>query len=319
MTSRGVEKMDYNTIGIDISKDRLDVHRLKDGQNCHFANDRQGFQALINWIGNENVRVIFEPTGPWHRSLEGALARQGISFVKVNPRRARRFAEATGTLAKTDRIDAALLAKMGKLLELQPSATHSPTMAELKELLVARDALIKDRTAAKNRGKTVTQPLLKRQNSNRLRHINTQLDAIDKEIENRVMADTDLAIRFDILTSIPGIAKTTAFALIIDMPELGSMDARQAACLAGLAPVTRQSGKWNGRAFIKGGRANLRQALYMPALVAIRFNPDMKAKYQQLCQAGKPPKVAITAIMRKLIVLANALLKKQKSWQRINA
>ncbi len=135
--------------------------------------------------------------------------------------------------------------------------------------------------------------------------------AIEKEIMLLIKGDPDLAGRFDILVSIPGVSALTAFALLIDMPELGTLDQGQAAALAGLAPVARQSGAWTGRAFIRGGRANVRQALYMPTLVAMRFNPDLKAKYDQL-KAGKAPKVAITAIMRKLIVLANALLRHRR-------
>lgn len=139
--------------------------------------------------------------------------------------------------------------------------------------------------------------------------------AIEKEIMLLVKNDPDLAGRFDILVSIPGLSTVTAFALLIDMPALGALDQGQAASLAGLAPVARQSGAWTGRAFIRGGRANVRQALSMPALVAIRFNPDLKAKYDQLKAAGKAPKVAITAIMRKLIVLANALLRHGRKWE----
>jgi transposase len=157
-------------------------------------------------------------------------------------------------------------------------------------------------------------PVLKRHNAERLKQIERQLGAIEAEIMERIQADPDLTRRFSILTSIPGISRLTAFALIIEMPELGTLEAAQAASLAGLAPVPRQSGRWTGRAFIRGGRASLRQALYMPAMVAARFNPDLKAKYDQLINARKPAKVAITAIMRKLIVLANALVSKNRMW-----
>jgi transposase len=156
--------------------------------------------------------------------------------------------------------------------------------------------------------------VLKRQNAERLHQIERQLAAIEAEIESRIKADPDLARRFAILLSIPGIARVSAFTLLIEMPELGAMDAKQAASLAGLAPVARQSGRWTGRASIRGGRASLRQALYMPALVAIRFNPDLKAKYRKLTSAGKPAKVAITALMRKFVVLANALLRHGRIW-----
>jgi transposase len=156
--------------------------------------------------------------------------------------------------------------------------------------------------------------LLKRQNGERLKQIQRHLGDLDQTILALIKTDPDLAQRLDILTSIPSVSHATACALIIDMPELGALQPSEAASLAGLAPVARQSGTWTGRAFIRGGRANVRQALYMPALVAMRFNPDLKAKYQALKAAGKPPKVAITALMRKLIILANALIKAQRKW-----
>jgi transposase len=180
---------------------------------------------------------------------------------------------------------------------------------------LAREALVKDRTAAKNRAMTLTLAILKRQNGEQLRQIARQIAAIDAEIMTHIEADPELAHRFAILVSIPGVSTITAFALLIDMPELGLLNNGQAASLAGLAPIARQSGTWTGRAFIRGGRANVRRALYMPALVAIRFNRDLKAKYDQLKTAGKASKVAITAIMRKMIILANALLRDGRKWE----
>jgi transposase len=195
----------------------------------------------------------------------------------------------------------------------------SQKLSELKELHLARQALIKDRTAAKNREKALTLPLLRRQNETRRRQIESQITAIETAIADRIASDEQLAERCAILESIPGISKITAFALLIEMPELGTLDGKQAASLAGLAPVARQSGRWTGRAFIRGGRASLRQALYMPALVAARFNPRMRDKYSQLIEAGKPAKIAITAIMRKVIVLVNALLREGRRWDEIPA
>jgi len=314
MTSKGTEKMNSSTIGIDLSKDMLDVYRLSDGAARRFTNDKAGYKALIKWIGGQATRVVFEPTGPYHRAFEQALAKAGLPLVKVNPRQARRFAEATGKLAKTDRLDAALLARMGALLELDVRPIHSNILAELKELRIAREALIKDRTAAKNRAKIRTLPLLKQQNAQRLDEIKLQIAAIDAAILTLIKTDAQSAERFRILTSIPGLSRITACALLIEMPELGTLDARQAASLAGLAPVTRQSGRWTGRAFIRGGRASVRRALYMPALVAARFNPDLKTNYAKLIAAGKPAKLALTALMRKLLVLANALIKSQRTW-----
>ena len=243
-----------------------------------------------------------------------ARSAAGVPFAKVNPRQARRFAEATGKLAKTDRLDAAMLARMGALLELEARPARSNALLELKELHSARDALVKDRTAAKNRAKTLTLSLLRKHNAQRLDQIERQIQAIETAILAAIEADADLASRFAILTTIPGVSAVTAFALLIAMPELGALDAGQAASLAGLAPIARQSGRWTGRSFIRGGRADVRQALYMPALVAARFNPDMKAKHTHLINTGKPAKVALTAIMRNLVVLANALLKANRPW-----
>lgn len=307
--------MTNNTIGVDISKDHLDAHRMSDGAARRFANDRHGHQALLTWVGeNTGPRIVYEPTGPYHRAFERKLAKTGCAMVKVNPRQARRFAEATGTFAKTDRLDAAMLARMGALLELEPRPARSAMLNDLKDLHMAREALVKNRTAAKNRAKNLSLSILKRHNTEQLRQIERQMAAIEKEIITLIKANAGLCERFDILVSIPGVSAITAFALIIDMPELGTLENGQAASLAGLAPIARQSGQWTGRAFIRGGRANVRQALYMPALVAMRFNPDLKAKYEKLVAVGKPPKKAITAIMRKLIVLANALIRDSRKW-----
>ena len=196
---------------------------------------------------------------------------------------------------------------------MQPSALRP--IDQLSELLSARRALIKDRTAALARGKTLTLALLKRQNQCHLRQIEAQIRAIDQAQAAILANHPALQARLDILRSVPGLGDVTALALLIDMPELGSLDGKQAASLAGVAPMTRQSGRWQGISRIQGGRRVLRQAIYMPALVAIRFNPPLKAKYLALRQAGKPAKVAIVAIMRKLIITANALLRDNRRWE----
>lgn len=303
------------TIGIDISKDHLDAHRLPGDERRRFDNTAAGHKALVKWISAIPARVVYEPTGPYHRKMEVQLAAAAMPIVKVNPRQARRFAEATGQLAKTDRLDAAMLARMGALLGLEPRPVRTAILHDLKDLHLAREALVKNRTAAKNRAKAISLALLKRQNEAQLKQIDQQLEAIDEAIARLIAKDPALSQRFAILVSIPGIAAVTAAMLVTEMPELGLLDPKQAAALAGLAPIARQSGKWNGKAFVQGGRRQVRQALYMPALVAMRFNPDLKAKYNQLVLAGKAPKQAITTVMRKLIVLANALLKKGALWQ----
>ena len=302
------------TIGIDISKANLDCHAYPAGAERQFANTAKGHKALIAWLGQWQVeRIAFEATATYHRALEVALA--DWPCVKLNPERARRFAQATGTLAKTDRIDAMLLARMAATLQPPVRPAQSAEQAQLAELINARDGLVRDRTALKNRDKNLTIAILKRQCKQRLEQIERHIDALDAEIASLIAADAKLARRHEILTSIAGVGTLTANQLIATMPELGSLDNKQAASLAGLAPVARQSGQWKGKSFIRGGRANVRQALYMPALVAARFNPDLKAKYQQLVGAGKPAKIAITAVMRKLIVTTNALLKADRCWQ----
>lgn len=301
------------TIGVDISKATLDVHVYPAGHDRQFANTARGHKALIAWLGRWRVeRVAFEATGPYHRQLEQALG--SLPCVKLNPERARRFAQATGTLAKTDRIDAALLARMAAVLQPPARPAKSARQLQLAELVNARDGLVRDRTALKNRSKNLTLAILKRHCAQRLDQIARHIEALDAEIAAIIAADPDLARRHAILASIDGVGTLTANQLIATMPELGTLENKQAASLAGLAPVARQSGQWKGKSFIRGGRGNVRQALYMPALVAARFNPDLQAKYQQLVAAGKPAKVAITAVMRKLIVTANALLKADRLW-----
>ena len=212
-----------------------------------------------------------------------------------------------------------MLAKMGSLLEMGPSQPKSEMLHDIKEMLTAKRALIKDRTAAEARLATTNQPFLKQQISRRLRQVSKDLEQIDDTLEAIITADPDLGEKVGILTSIPGIGKATAFALIIEMPELGTLNGKQAAALAGLAPMSRQSGKWKGHERIQGGRSSLRKAIYMPAIVATRFNPDMKVKYEQLISNGKCKKQAFTAVMRMLVVLANALLRDGRKWNEIAA
>lgn len=309
--------MTQYTIGVDISKAHLDAHRLPDGIARQFTNNRRGFCDLIRWIGSLEVeRIVYEPTGAYHRRFEDALAVAGAPLAKVNPLQARRFAQACGTRAKTDKVDAAVLAAMGVALQPGICTVPSKMLRNLKELQSTRQALIKDRTAAKNRAKSLSLPMLKKQSAQRLRQIAANLQAIEAAMLALIAGDAKMARTFEILCSIPGISKITAATLLVEIPELGTLEAKAAASLAGLAPFSRESGKWKGKRFIGGGRKFLREALYMPALVACTFNPDMKTKYSQLKAAGKPSKVAITAVMRKLIVLANALVKADRTWSK---
>jgi transposase len=303
-----------HTLGVDVSKDRLDTYALSLGEARSFANDRAGLARLLRWTRRLGAPlVVFEATGPYHRLLERALAGAGAGFCKVNPLRARRFAEGCGRLAKTDRIDAEMLARMGAALALEAQEPTPQSLSDLKDLLTARRALARD--LARERTRTPPSALLRRLAAARERLLLGQIAVVDAEIAARIAADPGLARRAEILRSIPGIGPVTAAELLIDMPELGKIGAREAASLAGVAPVPRQSGKFRGQAHIRGGRPALRRALYMPALVAMRCNAGLEAKAQRMATRDKPPKVVVTAVMRNLLVLANALLAADRHWQ----
>jgi len=306
--------MTEHNIGVDISKSYLDIYNLSTGASGQFDNNPGGFMALAKWLPKEGLRrIVFEPTGPYHRAFSLALGSK-FPLVKVNPLQARRFAQACGVRAKTDAVDARMLAQMGAAFNLEPDREPSQEALALKELRVARLALTKQSTRLKNRLKTLTVPLLKRQAGKQAVQVQKQITEIDAEIGMRMSQDQTTARNMDILCSVPGLGKVSAAALLIEMPELGKLGRKQVASLAGLAPINRESGQWRGKAFIQGGRKPLRDALYMPAIVAMRHNPDLKQKYQTMVAAGKPPKIAIIALMRKLIELANTLIKNDRRW-----
>ena len=284
-----------DTVGVDISKAHLDVHRRSTGESARFANAAAGFEELAAWVGDSAALVVYESTGPWHRQMEENLAGR-LLLARVNALRARRFAQAMGEEAKTDAVDARTRAAMGAAVEVRRVEPRAPAQRDLDELVTARDALVKDRTAALNRQKHVRHRLLSRQLKNRLAQIGRQIKALDDEIAKVSGADAELSRRTEVLTSIAGVGRVVA------------------ASLLGVAPWTRESGQWKGRSCIRGGRARPRRLLYMAAVAALRCNPDMARKYAELRARGKPPKVALTAVMRKLVVLANALLKQDRLW-----
>lgn len=306
--------MTEHTIGIDISKSHLDAWDLEGNEARRFENSAQGVRALQKWLVTLDVtRIVYEATGPYHRRIETALSGK-FPLVKVNPLQARRFAQAVGTHAKTDAVDARCLARMGAALGLEPDEPVTENLRELRDLQTARAALIKERGRLRNRRLILTSTLLKRQTNARLTLVERQLGELDAEIARRIAEDTTSARKRDILSSIPGIGQIAAAAILTFLPEIGTLGRKQAGSLAGLVPHNRESGQWKGKSFISGGRKPLRDALYMPALVAMRFNPDLKAKYLQLREAGKPAKIALVALMRKLIEVANALVKADRLW-----
>ncbi len=308
--------MTKDTIGIDVSKATLDVFWNSTQTAQTLPNSEEGFAQLCNWLGqHRDALIVFEATGAYHRGLERYLSKVGKPFVKVNPKQARRFAEAIGKLAKTDIVDARMLARMGSVLDLSPQHTEAEDFHDLRELLTARRALVKDQVTAKTRLATAINPLIREQLHRRIDDILTDIEALDVVIAQIAKTRGTLEDRIRRLMTIPGIGRLTATTMLIDMPELGHLDSKKIAALAGLAPMTQQSGKWQGKERITGGRASLRRAIYMPALVAIRFNKDFKTVYDHLLKAGKAKKVAITAVMRRIVILANTLLREERDWQ----
>ncbi len=310
-----MKKMNEVTIGIDISKAVLDVATYPHGEVRQFSNNKTGLKALGKWLKGQTVSlVVFEATGAYHKELEKVLHRAKIAFAKVNPLRAKRFAQAAGQLAKTDRTDALSLAQFAAVMQPHTTSVKPQSLETLHEMVMARLALKKEATATKSRLKTMKNSFLIKKFQRKLRQIEKDIADVDAQCLKLVKVDQDLSRRFDILSSVPGLGPVSIITMLAEMPELGSMDKRQTAALAGLAPITRQSGTWKGKSFIGGGRAVLRKALYMPALVATRFNKHLKAKYDDLIKRGKPAKIALTAIMRNIIVIANALIRDNRLW-----
>ena len=231
---------------------------------------------------------VYEPTGAYHGHFEQPLLQAELPVAKVNPRQARRFVEATGRLAKTDAVDAEVLATMGQALALRPTPARSCTRRELKELSVARDALVKDRVAASNRCGHLHSPPAQAPKRHALRSIERHSNAIKARIEQFLRRNKALARRLQILTSVPGVGPVTSAGLLTDMPDLGARNPKTAASLAGLAPQACDSGQWRGRRVVHGGRHRVRQRLYMVAVVASRWNPDLERLYTRLCNAGNP-------------------------------
>ena len=255
-----------------------------------------------------------EATGRYHRKVHQCLHDRGFEVVLVNPLRARRFAEATGHLAKTDRVDALMLARLGTMLgDLEPVAPQEAFLSRLEDLLVARAKHVDARTMLRQvavevdgEGETVTRATIA--------DLDDRIAGLDAAIEAMISSDPEQALRYSILTSIPGVGPVTAAALLCWMPELGSLDHRQAAALIGVAPFADDSGQHHGARHVRGGRRRPRDLLFMAATTAARFNGDLKIVFERLKAAGKAHKVAIVAVMRKLIVLANTLLREQRCW-----
>ncbi len=303
-------------VGIDVCKERLDVHIHPVNKRFAVANDAGGWRRLKRRLTTHTVqRVVMEATSKYHRAAHRSLAAAGHAVAVINPLRARLFAEATGQLAKTDGVDAAMLARFGEQLAPSVTAPAAESLEELRELVNARAAGVKDQTALRNRLGEALSIMVKAELSQLIQHVVNMNQRIEAAIETLIAADPALARRSELLRSIPGIGPVVANTLIADMSEIGSMTAKQAAALAGLAPYSRESGAKVGQRRIRAGRGIARHALYMAALVAARFNPCLKAFYKRLIEQGKPKKVALIAVARKLIILANTIVSENRHWK----
>jgi len=302
-------------VGVDVCKARLDVYLHPVGRRLSVANGRDGLRRVKRVLGGHRVAlVVLEATGRYHRMAHRSLAAAGFAVAVVNPLRARLFAEASGALAKTDRLDARLLALLAAGLDPPARPPAPEPLEQLDELVRARAAASAEATALANRLGASQTGFLKAELRRRLASTKRHIDRLQAEIARRIAADASLARRTAILVSIPGIGPVAAATLVVGLAELGSCSAKAAASLAGLAPVARDSGTANQPRRIRGGRTQPRAALYMAALAATRHNPDLAAFYKRLRNNGKKPKLAITAVMRKLVVLANTLLTQNRTW-----
>lgn len=296
--------------GVDISKDALDLS-LAGQSSGHYANSPTGIVQLIKALKSlpRAVRVICEPSGGYERSLLEALWQENIEVSLVNAARVRAFARAQGLLVKTDQIDAAVLREFGELLRPETLAAPTPQRQRLAALVQRREQLVTILSMEEQRLTQSREKVVRKLTESLIKELKKQVKQIETMIEQQIDDDDTLKGQSERLQQVKGIGKVTASTLLAEMPELGKLTRNEAGALAGVAPYNRDSGTHRGRRTIRGGRIKVRRVLYMAATVAARFNPILKAFYQRLVAAGKPKKVALTAVMRKLVVLLNQLLK----------
>jgi transposase len=306
-------------VGIDCSDARLDVHIHPLDIAFSVANDPAGWQDLDRRLSDAQAKVVaIEASGGCEREICRFLLKQQYSLRLVDPYRVRQFAKATGTLAKNDRIDAAVIALFVATLPTRPMVRHQH-LERLGELVTARAQLIEQVTVAQNQGRQREDALLRRMDACRAKALQADIERLDRHIAGFIEASVELKAKNAILRSMKAVGPVLAHTLLALLPELGELTRKQIAALVGVAPFEDQSGKRNGVRFIQGGRASVRAPLYMAALVAGAHNPVIKPFRERLRQAGKKPKVAIVAVMRKLITTLNALVRDGVKWQPKNA
>ena len=302
--------------GVDVSERQLDVHLLPEGAGTSFAHTAAGIGRLVAWLASrERSMLVVEATGGLERALVAALGRAGIAAAVVNPRQVRDFARAAGLLAKTDRLDARILALFAQHMRPEPRLPGSEADALLVGLVLRRRQLVVLRDAERNRRRRAAEPALPRSLEDHLNWLTSEIATIEAALAARLEALAATRDRAALLLSVPGIGVLTAASLLALLPELGRLDGKAVASLAGGAPFARDSGLMKGRRTIWGGRKTVRTALYMATLVATRHNRTIRAFYDRLRAGGKAKKLAITACMRKLLVILNAMLASGTSWR----
>jgi transposase len=309
--------MDTNCfVGIDVSKDRLDVHVLPGGEALAFERNGAGIAQLCERLaGLSPVIVAVEATGGFETTVAAGLIGAGLPAVVVNPAQVRAFAKALGERAKSDPIDAFVIARF--VQTTQPAIRPMPDEATrlLADLVARRRQIVEMIVAEKQRQRRVSLKSVSRSIARMIAALEKELAAIDTDIKDNVRGSPAWRESEDLLTTVPGVGAITARSLLADLPELGRLNRREIAALAGLAPYVRQSGKWRGKSFISGGRASVRTALFISAQSAKRFNPALKRFFQGLIAAGKPKMVATIAVARKLLTILNAIIRTKQPWQ----
>jgi transposase len=307
--------MDATYVGIDVSKDRLDVHVQPTGEAFAVARDGEGLAALVERLTRLAPQLVaVEATGGFEMTAAAAVAGAGLPLAVVNPAQVRHYAQALGRRAKTDRIDAEVIARFAAATRPEPRPLPDEATQALAGLVTRRRQLIAMMVAERQRA-TRLPPRLKRSCERVVRLLEKELAALDQDIDTTVRGSPAWCAKEDLLASVTGVGDITARTLIADLPELGTLDRRKIAALVGVAPFTRQSGQWRGRSFIAGGRPTVRAALFVATMAAVRHNPAIRAFRQRLLANGKPKMVAMVACMRKLLTILNAILRDRIPWQ----
>jgi len=307
--------MDPIAVGIDVSKERLDVHVHPAGTVLSLSRNGAGIEELTGTLAAVAPQLVaVEATGGFETVVVAALAAAGLPVVVVDPARVRAFAAALGRRAKTDPIDAQVIAQFAAATKPPVRALPDAATQALADLVARRRQIIQMIVAEGQRAKRAA-PRAKRSIGRLLEALRRELSEIDADIDETVRGSQVWCEKEELLASVKGVGSVTARTMLAELPELGSLNRRQIAALAGLAPFTRQSGRWRGKSFIGGGRASVRTALFMAAMTAMRHNPVLRAFHQRLRAAGKPKMVALIAVARKLLTILNAILRDNKKWQ----